>query len=131
MKNFMHRPDLGLLLFRLFIGLTMAFAHGWGKLPPPHMLVDGVASMGFPLPLFFAWCAALSEFVGGLLIATGLWTRLASASLVVTMGVAAFIAHGADPFEKKEMALLYLISSILLVFQGAGSLSLDRILRKK
>lgn len=131
MRALIYRPDFGLLVFRLFIGLTMALAHGWGKIPPPHMLVDGLTSMGFPLPLVFAWCAALSEFVGGLLIAAGLWTRLASASLAITMAVAAFVAHGADPFEKKEMALLYLFSSVLLVFQGAGALSLDRIFRKK
>lgn len=63
MNALVNRPDFGLLIFRLFIGLTMAFAHGWGKLPPPQMLVDGLSSMGFPLPIFFAWCAALSEFL--------------------------------------------------------------------
>lgn len=131
MNALVNRPDFGLLIFRLFIGLTMAFAHGWGKLPPPQMLVDGLSSMGFPLPIFFAWCAALSEFLGGLMIAAGLWTRLAAASLAFTMAVAAFVAHAADPFDKKEMALLFLFSSLLLIFQGGGALSLDRVLRKK
>jgi putative oxidoreductase len=131
MGNLINRPDFGLLVFRLGIGLTMAFAHGLGKLPPPQMMVDGLTAMGFPLPVFFAWCAALSEFLGGLLMAAGLYTRWASASLAFTMFVAAFVAHAVDPFAKKEMALLYLFGSLLLLFQGAGAFSLDRIFRKK
>jgi putative oxidoreductase len=40
--------------------------------------------MGFPLPLFFAWCAALSEFGAALFVAAGLLTRLAAAALAFT-----------------------------------------------
>lgn len=131
MNKLINSPDLGLLIFRLFIGLAMAFAHGMGKVPPPDMLVDGVAAMGFPLPVVFAWAAALSELIGGLLLAAGLFTRPAALSLGFTMAIAAFMAHAADPFDKKEMSLLYLAACVLLFFQGAGRFSLDRIIRKK
>lgn len=131
MKNLVNSPDLGLLLFRLFIGLTMALAHGIGKVPPPAQLVDGVTGMGFPFPLFFAWAAALSELIGGFLIAAGLFTRLSALALGGTMAVAAFVAHANDPFSSKEMALLYLSACVLLFFQGAGKHSLDRIVLKK
>jgi putative oxidoreductase len=130
MKKLMHNPDLGLLIFRLFIGLTMAFSHGLGKLPPPEQLVTGVAAIGFPMPFFFAWCAALSEFLGGILIALGLFTRYAALFLGFTMAVAGLIVHSADPFQVKELAFLFLASAVLLVFSGAGRFSLDRILRK-
>lgn len=130
MKKLIHNPDLGLLIFRLFIGLTMAFSHGLGKIPPSEQLIAGVAGMGFPLPILFAWSASLSEFLGGLMIATGLYTRWASAFLGFTMAVAAFVAHAADPFGKKEMALLYFFACILLLFQGGGKFSLDRLFRK-
>lgn len=131
MKNLIHSPELGLLLFRLFIGLAMAFSHGLGKMPPPEQMITGLAAMGFPLPILFAWCAGLSEFLGGLLIAAGLFTRWAAAFLGITMAVAAFVAHAADPFGKKEMALLYLAACVLLLLQGGGKFSLDRIIRKK
>lgn len=131
MNKLIHNPDLGILLFRLFIGLAMAFAHGLGKMPPPDRLVEGVTAMGFPMPIVFAWCAALSEFIGGILIATGLFTRLSALALGFTMAVAAFVAHAADPFNNKEMALLYLFSCVLLIFTGAGKYSLDKIIRKK
>lgn len=131
MRRLFNYPDLGLLFFRLAIGLSMALTHGLGKLPPSAQLVDGVTAMGFPLPVVFAWCAAMSEFLGGLLIAGGLFTRHASVFLGFTMSIAFFIVHGADPFGKKEMAFLYLAACVLLFFQGAGRFSLDRILRKK
>lgn len=131
MKKFFNNPDLGLLLFRLFIGLTMAFAHGLGKMPPPEQLVAGVAAMGFPLPVVFAWAASLSEFIGALCIAAGLFTRIAAFFLGFTMAVAGFIVHSADGFDVKEKALFYFASCVMLIFTGAGKFSLDRIFRKK
>lgn len=131
MKKVFYNPDLGLLLFRLFVGLAMAFGHGLGKMPPPEQLVAGVAAMGFPAPILFAWAAALSEFVGALLIAGGLFTRIAAGFLGITMAVAGFVVHSADPFDIKEKALFYFFSCVLLLFTGAGKYSLDRIIRKK
>lgn len=108
----------------------MAFAHGLGKLPPSEQLIGGVTAMGFPLPIVFAWAAALSEFLGGLLIAAGLFTRYAAFFLGFTMVVAVFKVHAADPFNVKEMALLYLSGCTLLFFAGAGKLSIDQMMKK-
>ncbi len=130
MKKLIHNPDLGLLIFRLFIGLTMALAHGMGKMPPSDKLIAGVEAVGFPMPVVFAWCAALAELLGGFLIAVGLFTRPAAFFIGFTMLVAAFGVHATDGFSTREMALLYLVSCLLLVFQGAGRFSLDRIIRK-
>ena len=130
LRNFFNNPDLGSLLFRLMIGLSMAFAHGMGKIPPGEQMITGVTSMGFPLPVVFAWAAALTEFAGGLLIAIGLFTRYAALFLGVTMSVAVLVVHGADPFNIKEMAFLYLAACVILGFQGAGKYSLDRMMRK-
>lgn len=131
MRRFLQLPDLGILLFRLVIGLTMGLTHGLGKMPPPEQLTAGLVAMGFPWAIFFAWCAALSEFLGGWLIALGLFTRYAAVFMGITMSIAVFVAHAADPFGKKELAVLYLASCLLLFFQGAGRFSLDRVLRKK
>lgn len=123
--------DMALTILRLFIGLTMAFSHGLGKLPPSEMLISGVAALGFPSPEFFAWSAGLAEFAGGILLAIGLLTRPAAAFVVITMAVAAFGAHAADPFAKKEMALLFLFSSLFFVLHGAGRWSVDHLITKK
>lgn len=120
--------DVGLLILRLGFGLTLAFAHGLGKIPPSQGFIDGaVAGMGLPAPTLFAWLAALSEFVGGLLIAVGLLTRPAAVFVAMTMAVAFLVAHGGalTGDNSGEMAFLYLVASVALAFTGAGRLSLD------
>ncbi|MCO5167141.1 MAG: DoxX family protein [Planctomycetes bacterium] len=123
--------DAGLTLLRVFAGLTLALAHGLGKTPPPDRFVEGVAALGFPAPALFAWAASLSELVGGLLVALGLATRPAAALAGFTMLVAAFGAHAADPFAKKEMALLFLAIMTAFVFMGSGRFGLDALVRRR
>ena len=123
--------DVGLLLFRVFVGLALAFGHGLGKLPPSERFLAGVVEMGFPAPLLFGWAAALSEFVGGLLIAVGLMTRPAAVFAGITLSVAAFIRQAGDPFVEVEKALLFLASMVLLLLMGAGRYSVDAILKRR
>lgn len=122
--------SIGLLWLRL-AGLAMA-THGYAKIFEGQItqLTEGVAKMGFPMPVAFAWAAALSEFAGGLLIAAGLGTRIAAGFLFITMSVALFIVHAKDPFSTKEMAFLYWTISSTLIFTGPGMFSLDRLVRR-
>ena len=123
--------DSALLIVRLVFGLSMAFAHGLGKVPPSDGFIGFVGSLGFPAPGFFAWAAGLAEFVGGIFIAAGLLTRVSGFFLLQTMLVAVFMAHGDDPFGKMEMGLLYATVSLALMGTGAGRLSLDRLLSSR
>ncbi|MEL6672891.1 MAG: DoxX family protein [Bacteroidota bacterium] len=123
--------NIGLLILRVFTGLSMALAHGWGKLMNPGGITEGVTNMGFPMPGVFAWAAIISEFFGGILIAMGLLTRPASLFLTITMVVAAFIRHADDPFSRKEKALLYAAICLFLVMKGAGTYSLDQAISRR
>jgi putative oxidoreductase len=120
-----------ILFFRMIIGAFM-LTHGYSKL---LYLFSGeeiefldFLGIGFKASLALA---VFAEFFCSILIIIGLGTRWATIPLIVTMIVAAFIAHGADPFGKKEMALLYLSSYIVLLFLGSGKFSLDGLISAK
>ncbi len=117
---------LGLLVMRVWFGGVLAIGHGWPKINALEGMTSKVASMGFPLPSAFAFGAAASELVGGLLIAVGLLMRPAAVSVMATMLVAAFVVHANDPFLiKKEFALCYAVAALALLIAGPGKLSLD------
>lgn len=117
----------GDFMLRIFVGMTLAFSHGVGKLPPSEEFVKTVGQLGFPLPYYFSWAAGFAEFVGGWLLALGFLTRPAAGFIAFTMIVAAFGRHADDPFGRKEMALLYLFIAIYYLFSGASRLSLDAV----
>ncbi|WP_413560545.1 DoxX family protein [Bdellovibrio sp. HCB209] len=117
--------QVGLLVLRLFAGLVMAFAHGMGKFPISDQLIAGVESVGFPMPVVFAYAAALTELVGGVLLALGLLTRPVGLFLAFTMFVAGVFIHGADPFNVKELAFFYMFVYIFFACYGGGRFSLD------
>jgi len=121
----------GLLILRMALGLIMAFGHGFGKLPVHPNFVGAVAKMGLPMAEVFAWSAALSEFMGGIFIALGLATRLSSAALAFTMGMAAFVFHAPDTFATKEKAIVYFISFVFIFIAGGGKFSIDALITKK
>jgi putative oxidoreductase len=116
--------DLGLLILRLWFGLALAFAHGWGKVSDLAGFTGKVASK-VPLAEVLAPAAAFSEFFGGLLVAIGLATRPAAGFMLITMAVAGFHIHAADPFGKKELAFSYAVAALALLLAGAGRFSLD------
>ena len=125
------KTDLSLALLRLFTGLSLALAHGIGKVPPSAGFIEHTASLGFPLPTFFGWLAGLSEFVGALLLAFGLFTRPAALMVAATMFVAGFINHSSDPYGSAEKAYLYFAVSVLYLVLGSGKYSLDSIARNR
>lgn len=142
--------DFGLLFLRLS-GLLLLGYHGWGKITSlatgaGEGFVRGVAEMGFRAPLVFAWAAALAESVGALLLAAGLFTRVAAAGAAITMAVAAFARHHAldqalsalgiravsaeqlKEWGKPELALVYLLVFLGIVLLGPGRYALDNYL---
>lgn len=118
--------DLGLLILRVWFGLEMALAHGLPKLQKlfsdkNDQFFDFLGIGGMPsLSL-----AVFGEFICGILIAVGLFTRLATIPYMITMAVAAFIVHLNDGWGKMASPLMYLIPALVLFITGPGKHSLD------
>jgi putative oxidoreductase len=98
---------IGLLLLRLGFSSLM-LTHGIPKL---MNLVQGNMQFGDPIGIgsnLSFILTILGEVICPLLIIMGFKTRLAAIPTIITMAVAAFVVHAADPIGTKEKALLFL-----------------------
>lgn len=120
-----------LSLFRIVLGLLFT-VHGAAKLFAwPVDMGNGP----IPAGTWPAWWAGLIEVVAGLLIMTGLFTRIAAFIASGTMAVAYFWQHqpdGLHPLQNGgESAVLFCFGFFLLVFTGGGAWALDALLRRR
>lgn len=122
--------DLAALILRLIFGGLFMY-HGWGKLSNYEAMLSmfqdiiGIGIKPTVILVIFA------EFFCGIFVLLGFFTRLTVIPIFITMLVAFFIAHGKDPFQVKELALVYLLLSIVIFLLGSGRYSLDAAFRKK
>lgn len=124
--------DVGLLIFRVFVSIAMIVNHAMTKLERYN--AGGEIKFGDPIglgPENSLMLAMGAEFLCSVLLILGFLTRIAVIPLIITMAVAAFIAHVDDPFKVKESSLLFLFSYVLLLFTGPGNISLDKVLFNK
>ena len=135
-----HRLDkyrnVGLLILRIGIG-TMFIWHGYAKLSggPERWigLGEALSAMGIHFaPQFMGLLAALSEFVGGILLILGLFTRPACFFLLCTMVVAtAMHLSNGDPRQVFSAPIHVGIVFLSLILIGPGDYSLDEKLSKE
>jgi putative oxidoreductase len=127
-----HFDWLAPLFARVVVGWVFLWS-GWGKLQNLPAIVDNFVSWGIPLPHLLAPFVSGVEFFGGIFLLLGLMTRISAGALGVTMIVAIKSAKWADVdsletllgFDETE----YLALFVWLAIAGAGSVSLDRLLR--
>jgi putative oxidoreductase len=127
--------DLGLLIMRVMLGVVMTY-HGSQKLfswfggGGMEGFASALSSMNVPLPALSAYLAAGAEFFGGAALLLGLATRLAAIPVLVTMLVAALVAHwgafGAPQGMEYPLTLASMALGIGLL--GPGRFSLDSLL---
>ena len=130
--------SLFLLAVRLYWGWQF-MQTGWGKLHNIPHVIQFFTSLGIPMPGFNAWFVSLTEFVGGILLALGLGSRLFGLLLAGDMLVA-YIAsdrealfsvfsnpgklYNADPYT-------FLFASLIVLIFGPGKISLDHYLSRR
>ncbi|GAB1815256.1 DoxX family protein [Mycobacterium sp. MUNTM1] len=123
--------DVGLLILRLVLGVTLA-AHGYnkffggGRIPGTARWFE---SIGMKPGKFHATVAATTEMAAGLGLAAGFLTPIPAAGFVSLMLVAAWTVHRANGFfivkEGWEYNLVLALSAVGVATLGAGKYSLD------
>lgn len=127
-----------LLLIRVYWGWQFAQA-GWGKLHDIPKVVEFFSSLGIPVPGFNAVFVSTFEFVGGILLALGLLSRITALGIVIDMLVAyltadheAFKSFLTDPDKFASASpFIFLFVGLIVLFFGPGKYALDSLLPKK
>ena len=136
---------------RVIGGLLLCFEFGSSKFGMPWSVTKemgflqvaswfpkDIAEFGLPFslaPYFFAWLAAASEAIGGLLFAFGIGTRLMAFLIANTMLVAVFFQKWSNALEYGSSwpllpALGFLWIAIYTMVFGSGKIGLDYLISK-
>ncbi|MEM6445865.1 MAG: DoxX family protein [Cyanobacteria bacterium P01_D01_bin.123] len=114
-------------ILRVIVGVVMVH-NGFDKLADIQGFADAyVAAIGLPFPVFFAYCAALTETLCAPLLAFGLLSRPAALALMSTMLVAIYHHVSVAGFNLPylERSLLYSACFAFFAVCGGGEYSFD------
>jgi putative oxidoreductase len=120
--------SIGLLVLRLGAGGLLLYGHGWGKLMDASARAQSFADPIGLGPVLSFWLVVLAEVLCSGLVMLGFLTRLSSVPPVIFFAVAGFIQHAHDPWGKRELAFIYGVPFLALLFLGGGQFSLDAAL---
>lgn len=127
--------DVGVLILRLAFGFQLVKVSYLNALYPAENIPQFVAfltALGFPMPSIGAYVAAYTEFLGGILLLLGLWTRWAAMFLIINFSVAFTMAHLRlnDDYQNTFASANLLAVNIFLLLNGPGKYSIDEWLTK-
>lgn len=125
------RHDAALLLLRLVVGARLVVGTIDNVTSRARMDEFAVFIAGTGVPEDAAFVAAVTsvvvQFVGGLLLALGLFTRPVALVLALNFVVALGLAHRADTLQGAFPAIVIFAVALVLASGGPGVLSLDAL----
>ncbi len=127
--------DYALLVLRLFMGITFII-YATKKIQNFDTYVALFSDkLDLPLPLLNLYLVIGAEGLGGLLLVLGVFTRLVSIPLTITMITAFFLVNLSNGFAASkfgiEVPLAYISILFILFAFGAGKYSFDKKLENK
>ncbi len=123
--------DLAMLILRIGLGCIIVIGHGWMKIDNfTEMQAQFVnfLSMG---PHFSLVLSIFAEFVCGILIIVGLFTRLAVIPLIINMLTAITLVHHWQIMAQAQLPFVLLVGFLAILLLGPGKVSLDGLIFKK
>ena len=120
--------NFAMLLLRVAVGVLVAH-HGFGKLTHFNEMKEHFMNfMGLGSTLSLG-LDIFAEFFCSVFLVLGLFTRLAVIPIIIVMLVAFVKVQHSDLFVG-EKEVLFLISSIVILFCGPGRISVDGMVNK-
>lgn len=118
----------GMVPLRVVVGVVFV-VHGAQKLFVFAGTAGFMGSIGIPASMLAAVIVTLVEFLGGIALVLGLFTRWAALLLAIDMLVAIFVVHVSKGFFTSaggaEFPMTLLGANLTLVLAGAGPVSID------
>lgn len=123
--------NFGMLILRLALGISMAY-HGYlkflGGAPSLYKVGAMLAPLGVPgYYEVFGSFAAMSEFLGGVLVAFGLFTRFGALLLCAVLFTATLL-HLSAGFFAWDYPSQMGFAALAIFFMGGGRYSVDHSL---
>ncbi len=125
--------DLAPLVLRLFVAFVLVYGTQDNVFHAARMTEfrDFLAANGFPWPLACAYLSVYAQFLTGILLALGLYTRAAAGVVTVNFVVALAMVHVGLPFNANIAPLAMLTGGLFFVLYGAPRYSLDAVREKR
>jgi len=121
-------------IVRIAIGLNLMI-HGWGKVSRgPGAFVKPFADLGFEPAILWVWGGLLIEFVGGIALMLGLFTRFWAAAAAIEMAIISYLylKNGFSWLNRGyEYTLMWGLICFAMSLRGGGPYSLDRKLGRE
>lgn len=123
------KSSLALLILRVGAAFLMLMQHGIPKLDKFGDMSQFSDPIGWGSSLSYI-LVIFAEVVCSVLLAFGLFSRLALIPLIITMLVATYIVNGGEGLASQEKSLMYLIMFVSLLIFGSGKYSIDALMKK-
>ncbi|MBN8788878.1 MAG: DoxX family protein [Terrimonas sp.] len=122
----------GLTFIRIIIGLLIAY-HGWEVFDKAKMeeYAKWESFNSYAAPAVMVYIGKGAELISGVLLAFGLFTRIAAVILIITMLYICFKVGNGRFWYEDQHPFLFALLGLIYFFAGGGKYSMDNILLRK
>ncbi len=125
----MSLSNLGLLILRVTLG-AIFIGHGWAKVNGIDGTIGFFSSLG--LPSVVAYAVAYIEFLGGIALVLGLFTRIAAYLIAAVMvGAIVMVKFDKGFIGGYAYDLILLAAALAVAWVNSGAYSVSSLLPKK
>ncbi len=90
-----------------------------------------LTNFGFPVPLISAVVSVYAQFICGILFIVGFQVRIAAGIMILNFTVALLMVHVGDSYPGAFPAIMMLMGSFYLLFNGSKVFNVDSLLSRK